>query len=268
MPESLIHTAIYAAYEAGQAILDIYSQDFTVEYKHDKSPITLADKRANQIICEYLKNSEIPILSEEGSEIPFEVRKKWKSFWLVDPLDGTKEFINRNGDFTVNIALISIDTPVAGVIYAPVPDQVYFGLPNHGSFRIQGEKLKKCNAQNLKELITHCSPLPLVKNLDKFIIIASRSHQNAETSEYIEKIKSYRSNVSYLSKGSSLKFCAIAEGSADLYPRMGPTMEWDTAAGHAIAKHSGCTVLNASTHTPLVYNKESLLNPFFVVERK
>jgi len=268
MTEPLIYTAILAAYEAGQAILEIYSQDFAIEYKPDQSPITLADKKAHRIISGHLEKSGIPVLSEEGSEIPFEVRKDWKSFWLVDPLDGTKEFINRNGDFTVNIALILDTVPVAGVIYAPVPDMVYFALPVHGSFRIKGDLLVEHSRENLDELIRFCTPLPAVRNEDGFVIVASRSHQNRETSEFIESMQSSRNNVTFLSKGSSLKFCAVAEGSADLYPRLGPTMEWDTAAGHAIAMHAGCTVFNAITLAPLVYNKESLLNPSFLVERK
>ena len=187
---------------------------------------------------------------------------------MVDPLDGTKEFINKNGDFTVNIALISDRTPVAGVIYAPVPDMIYFALPGYGSYRLEGKSLQLCNGNTLNEIIGLSAKLPENLHPGDYCIVASRSHQNKETADFIEKIKASRKDVSYLSKGSSLKFCLMAEGSADLYPRMGPTMEWDTAAGHAIAFHAGCTIFDPLTNKPLIYNKESLLNPYFVVERK
>jgi 3'(2'), 5'-bisphosphate nucleotidase len=268
MIEELILTAILASNEAGKAIMKIYLEDYDIEYKKDNSPLTLADKQAHSIITTYLEKSGIPILSEEGAEIPYNERKNWKSFWLVDPLDGTKEFINRNGDFTVNIALIQGGTPMAGVIYAPVPDMVYFALPGFGAFKISGNDLLNCNKLTLQDITRSAKKLPEMKDSDEYIIVASRSHQNSETIEFIEKIKTSRNNVVFLSKGSSLKFCALAEGSADIYPRMGPTMEWDTAAGHAIALHAGCAIYDASTHLPLIYNKESLLNPYFVVERE
>jgi 3'(2'), 5'-bisphosphate nucleotidase len=269
MIENLIHTAILAAFDAGQSIMEVYGQEnFSIEYKLDHSPLTLADKHAHTVISEYLTECGIPVLSEEGSDIPFGVRKYWSSFWLVDPLDGTKEFINRNGDFTVNIALISDQIPVAGVIYAPVPDLLYYALPGYGSFRMEGNCFRRNIELSLLRIMELSSLLPERTNRDDYVIVASRSHQSKETAEFIEQVNEPGMKVKYVSKGSSLKFCLLAEGSADLYPRMGPTMEWDTAAGHAIASLAGCTVTDPSTGKALVYNKESLLNPFFVVERK
>jgi 3'(2'), 5'-bisphosphate nucleotidase len=267
MIETLMLSAISAAYDAGLAIMEVYENEFDIEYKQDLSPLTLADKRAHQIVSEQLSSNGIPILSEEGAEIQYIERKAWTLFWMVDPLDGTKEFIKRNGDFTVNIALIENQVPIAGVIFAPVPDLVYYALPTYGAFRIEGKTLKDYKKQNLDELIGLSTRLPVIGESEHYCIVASRSHQNKETMDFIESVKSDK-KITFLSIGSSLKFCAIAEGTADLYPRMGPTMEWDTAAGHAIAIQSGCSVLNVTNGSSLLYNKESLLNPYFVVKRK
>lgn len=247
--------------------MKIYSHDFKVEYKQDKSPLTQADITAHQIITSGLEPGGLPVLSEEGADIPFSVRSKWQQFWMVDPLDGTKEFVNRNGDFTVNIALIVGNLPVAGVIYAPVPDMMYFSLPGYGAFRIPGDKLKTTNFVSIDQIIQSSDKLPCKHPENNFVVVASRSHINQETKAFIDEISKSKSELTFLSKGSSLKFCAMAEGTADLYPRMGPTMEWDTAAGHAIATQAGCNVINPVSGTPLIYNKESLLNPWFVVAK-
>ncbi|NVO18274.1 MAG: 3'(2'),5'-bisphosphate nucleotidase CysQ [Bacteroidetes bacterium] len=268
MIDSLINIAIRAAIEAGTAIMDVYATDFAIELKSDKSPLTLADQRAHSIIAEYLEKTNLPILSEEGADIPFHERKDWISFWLVDPLDGTKEFINRNGDFTVNIALIEDSRSIAGVVYAPVPDLLYFALPLYGAFRVDGSYLKQEPFPSFSDILENSSRLPVMLNSEDYVIVASRSHQNEETSNLIQQISASRGKVTFLSKGSSLKFCAVAEGSADYYPRLGPTMEWDTAAGHAIALHAKCQVFNPETSEAIIYNKESLLNPFFIVERQ
>lgn len=232
--------------EAGEAILDIYnSEDFGIEIKSDNSPLTKADKASNEIIEKGLKKllPDIPILSEEGKEIPFEERKSWKQFWLVDPLDGTKEFIKRNGEFTVNIALIENSTPAFGVIYVPVTGEIYYGGPDSGSWK---------NDQQI-----------FVSNRtsqDKLSVVQSRSHSGEEESEFYSNYKIKES----LSKGSSLKICLVAEGKAEIYFRSGPTWEWDTGAGHAILLGAGGYFVNKDK-SELVYNKEIIKNFGFIV---
>lgn len=260
-------TAIKAAYMAGQEILKVYSRNFTVEYKVDNSPLTEADKAAHNTISGQLSGFGIPILSEEGRDIPYEERQNWNLFWLVDPLDGTKEFVNRNGEFTVNIALIEQDRPVAGIIYAPVTDSLYVGIEEYGAFRINGKKYLESNIRSLSELKAISELLPVEKASRIYTVLASRSHSNPETEAYLKKVAVSHPEVEFLERGSSLKFCSMAEGSADLYPRLGPTMEWDTAAGHAIAIQAGCNVNQFETGLPLMYNKQSLLNPWFIVSR-
>ena len=241
--------AIKAAREAGKAIMAIYhSEDFNIQIKEDDSPLTKADKEAHGIIINYLKKTGLPILSEEGASIPYEVRKNWKLFWMVDPLDGTKEFIKRNGEFTVNIALIENGVPVFGVVYAPVLDKLYYGGEGLGTFLQHNNKTTKLEKQqNITE---------------KVRIVASRSHLNKETQDFIDQFK----NAEMVSMGSSLKFMVLAEGKADYYPRFAPTMEWDTAAAHAVVKAVGYQVIEPNMKKPLIYNKENLLNPYFLVE--
>ncbi len=240
------------ARRAGQAIMEIYnSEDFNVEVKGDGSPLTRADKAAHLVIAEGLEEHfpEIPVLSEEGKNIPYETRKNWRTFFLVDPLDGTKEFIKRNGEFTVNIALIEEGNPIAGVVYAPVLDTMYAAeIDASGQWQ-----LETINQE------------PETSNQKPYRIVASRSHNNELTEAFIEEKRKDHSKVEIVPMGSSLKICLVAEGKADVYPRLGPTMEWDTAAAHAIALAAGCTVLEYESNTPLTYNKENLLNPFFVV---
>ncbi len=253
----LTEIAIKAAIKAGDEILDVYQNtDFDIEYKSDNSPLTLADKRAHKVIVEHLIPTNIPILSEEGKTIPFDERKSWEQFWLVDPLDGTKEFIKRNNEFTVNIALIQGDSPIAGVVFVPVTRVLYWADQN-GSFRANvGEE------SELNEI----EQLPVSSKRTTFVIVGSKSHMNPETEEFIQSIDTKGKAIEIKSKGSSLKICMVAEGNADIYPRLGPTMEWDTAAGHAIVKFAGKKVFQFENKEQVVYNKENLLNPWFVVE--
>lgn len=246
------------AEKAGEAIMEIYARDFTVETKGDSSPLTEADKKANTVILDGLKNlyPAIPFISEETKLTPYEERKNWTRFWLIDPLDGTKEFIKKNGEFTVNIALIENGIPVLGVVYVPAKKETYAGVKNLGSFK----KEDRADTFDLIQNTIHYSTKPSV------IVVGSRSHLSDETLQFVEDLKAQGKNVEFNSSGSSLKFCLVAEGKADVYPRFGPTMEWDTAAAHAVALYAGKNVMNHETKQPLTYNKENLLNPWFVVE--
>jgi 3'(2'), 5'-bisphosphate nucleotidase len=257
--------AVQAALEAGQAIMEVYGTgDFGIEVKADHSPLTLADKRAHEIIVSHLAATSLPVLSEEGQHTPYGERSAWKCFWLVDPLDGTKEFISRNGEFTVNIALVEETKAVFGVVYAPVINELYVGIPGRGAFRCQMERNFK---QPLDYLLQFAEQLPLeMQDEDRFRVVASRSHYNEETRKYVESIDSGGREISLVNKGSSLKICMVASGEAQLYPRMGPTMEWDTAAAHAVVKASGKNVYRSDNGEELHYNKQNLLNPFFVVK--
>lgn len=255
---ALTEIAINAAIKAGKEILDVYyNSDFNVEFKSDNSPLTIADKRAHHAILEILDQTEIPVLSEEGKTIPFEERINWKLFWLVDPLDGTKEFVKRNDEFTVNIALIENATPIAGVVYVPVTKNLYWGNME-GSF--------KAFAENENEPFSNIQRLPLNLQKNSFVVAGSKSHMNTETERYIKSLDTKGKTVEMKSKGSSLKICMVAEGDADIYPRLAPTMEWDTAAGHAIVKFAGKEIFQYENKKPLGYNKENLLNPWFVVK--
>ncbi len=245
------------ATRAGEAIMEIYVQDFEVVTKEDKSPLTEADQKANSVIVEALKQHypHIPIISEENKMVDYEVRKQWKAFWLVDPLDGTKEFIKKNGEFTVNIALIEDGNPTFGVVHVPATGVTYYGIPGVGSYRLERGK----EAQKMDH-----NPIPY-QDKKHVVVVASRSHLTQETEDFVADLKAQGKTVDYLSSGSSLKFCLVAEGKADTYPRFGPTMEWDTGAAHAVALGAGRHVYKANTAEPLTYNKENLLNPYFVV---
>ncbi len=257
--------AIRAALKAGETILDVYgSDDFGIETKEDASPLTLADQQAHRIIMDHLEETGIPVLSEEGQHTPYPERSKWKRFWLVDPLDGTKEFIKRNGEFTVNIALVEEGKAVFGVVYAPVIKELYLGIPGKGAFRCRHEKNFY---QPLDYLLQFSESLPReAQNPDLFTVVSSRSHYNEETRQYVESLDSGGKEISLVSKGSSLKLCLVASGEADIYPRLGPTMEWDTAAAHAVVKASGKNVYRWDSGAELSYNKQNLLNPYFVVK--
>jgi 3'(2'), 5'-bisphosphate nucleotidase len=252
-----IETIIAIAQQAGNAILEIYqSENFSVETKADNSPLTKADKAANEVIVTALKNlyPEIPMISEENKTVPYEERKSWNRFWLVDPLDGTKEFIKRNGEFTVNIALIKNGKPIAGVVHVPVSGVTYYGAKESGAYKIKNGKTKKLNNVFI--------PYAEKQNIK---VVASRSHLSDETKEFVSILEKQGKKIEFVSMGSSLKFCLVAEGMADVYPRFGPTMEWDTAAAQAVAEAAGRKVLIHNSDLPLRYNKENLLNPWFIV---
>jgi 3'(2'), 5'-bisphosphate nucleotidase len=277
MPErsNWLYTAIKGSLAAGRAILEVYdSPDMQVQQKADNSPLTLADRRAHAIIKSAIGGFGIPVLSEEGRGIPFAERRQWPRMWIVDPLDGTKEFIKRNGEFTVNIALAEEGTPTLGVIYVPVTDSLYFADHERGAFKLDGcrkvglgEK-KTGGIGSLASLIEKAVRLPLPREHKRpFTIMGSRSHATPELEAYVEKMRRQYGEVDFIASGSSLKICRVAEGRADIYPRLGPTMEWDTAAGQAIATAGGAIVVRYDDGRPLAYNKENLLNPWFIVRR-
>ena len=240
---------------AGDEILKIYNQDFDVEYKDDLSPLTAADRIANEIIVSGIENKypQSKIISEESKHIPYDDRKRWTQFWLIDPLDGTKEFIKRNGEFTINIALIEHGVPTLGIVYAPVLSLMYYGAKNLGTY---------CIREGVKHRL---EPTKSYLEKDPIKIVASRSHLNIATIDFIEYIEAKGKKTELIQTGSSLKFCLVADGSADVYPRFAPTSEWDTAAGHAIVNYMGKQVIAIDTGLPLVYNKPSLLNTGFIV---
>ena len=266
---SALSIAIRAALAAGQDIMQIYtdpSQDFGIELKADNSPLTLADKAAHRRIVSMLEETELPILSEEGKPVDYETRRQWVAFWMVDPLDGTKEFIKRNGEFTVNIALILDTHPHVGVVYVPARRVLYFGDPLLGAYKVEDIVAWDEN-ESLPDLLSRAVRLPMEQPKDRpYTIVASRSHMNAETEMFIKEAKKEHGEVTTISSGSSLKICLVAEGRADVYPRYAPTMEWDTAAGHAVAACAGRWACQAGTDQHLRYNKEDLHNPWFVVQ--
>ena len=258
----LLIKAINASIKGGHAIMDVYASDFAVEHKDDKSPLTLADKNCNEVIENHLLVTDIPFLSEEGATITYSERKDWEYSWLVDPLDGTKEFVKRNGEFTVNIALIHNGNPIMGVIYVPVKEELYFAMQEIGSYKVRVNSVIK----NLETLIELSNSLPIDYKRENYVIVGSRSHMSAETELFFDEMKEKHGNIEVLAVGSSLKLCMVAEGKADAYPRYAPTMEWDTGAGHAIAKYAGFSVKQYNSTEDVVYNKENLLNPWFLVK--
>jgi 3'(2'), 5'-bisphosphate nucleotidase len=248
--KSLLSIALEAARKAGEEIMTVYqSDDFQTAHKVDRSPVTLADRRAHDVIDQQLNTTGFPVLSEEGKDIPFELRRNWKFFWMIDPLDGTKEFLKRNGEFTVNIALLENNIPVLGVISVPVSGEVYYAIQDQGAFYENDgasiQLLRRTSAD-----INH----PGLR------VVASRSHMNSDTANFIDKLR----DPQLVTAGSSLKFIAMAKGEADIYPRYIPCMEWDTAAADVIIREVGLKILNVENDQPLLYNKENLLNPYFI----
>lgn len=257
------------AAEAGAAISDVYHTAFEVSYKEDRSPLTMADQRSHAIILSRLTelSPRLPVLSEEGRDIPYKERKRWEYFWLVDPLDGTKEFVKRNGEFTVNIALIHGNKPVAGMIYIPEKKTYYFAAEGLGAYKLVSDNtnLPRLSYNDLLKESQRLSAGSRIQQGGRpLTIIGSRSHASKEFEEFVKAMKQKYPDVAILSAGSSLKFCLVAEGMADVYPRFGPTMEWDTAAGQCIVEESGGVVVDMSRKR-LTYNKESLLNTDFIV---
>lgn len=258
----LLETAIFASLKAGEEIMKVYSTEFDVEIKSDDSPLTLADRNANQVINTYIEPSGIPIISEENKQTDYKTRKNWNQCWIVDPVDGTKEFIKRNGEFTVNIALVENGIPIMGVIYVPVTKTLYYADAN----KAYKAELDSHNT-SLENVFLKAEQITSKPHATKARIVGSRSHLNEETKKFITEIEK-KEEVEIVSKGSSLKFCLVAEGKADIYPRYAPTMEWDTAAGQAICMAAGVSVLALPSKTPLLYNKENLLNPWFLVSNR
>ncbi len=264
----MLGVAIKASLFAGKKILEIYeNSDFEIEFKSDNSPLTIADKNSHLIINDFLLSTNVPILSEEGENIPYEIRKQWKYLWIIDPLDGTKEFINRNGDFSVNIALVDVNKSVLGVIFVPVTGELYFSNVDIGAFKTNVNDLNLFTKITLQDILKFSTKLPVIDSNRKFTIVSSRSNKSTETEKIISEFTTKHTEHNIVFRGSSLKMCMVAEGSADIYPRFGPTMEWDTAAGQAIAISAGAEFKIAGTNNDLVYNKENLLNPDFVVSR-
>ena len=256
--------AVKAAVEGGAAIMEIYAkEDLGVEYKEDQSPLTLADKECNDVINSYLIKTAHPIISEENRQLEFEERKDWDTCWIVDPLDGTKEFVKRNGEFTVNIALVKEGKPLLGVIYVPDTKELYVAdvaQKKAGKFILNQHEVIVADLDMDANLIG-----PKAASTELVRVVGSRSHMSEATENFVESLKGIYENVDIVSKGSSLKFCLVAEGKADVYPRFAPTMEWDTAAGQAICEAVGLQVISKETDKPLLYNKENLLNPWFIV---
>jgi 3'(2'), 5'-bisphosphate nucleotidase len=262
--EALLLAAINASLRAGEEIMKIYKSDFSVEHKLDNSPLTQADMNSHRAIKALLAKYNIPFLSEENKETEFvySLRKGWTRLWIVDPLDGTKEFVKKNGEFTVNIALAEDHEPILGVIYQPVKKMLYFGARGIGSFKKHVQVLESFAPE---VILASAHKLPLHQPDHKYTVVASRSHVDNETQRFIDELKKKHEDLELLPGGSSIKFCLVAEGSADIYPRFGPTMEWDTAAGQAICEAAGKQVIDHVTKKPIRYNRENLLNNGFTV---
>lgn len=276
--DDLLLTAVQATIRAGLATLEVYESEFHVDYKEDRSPLTLADTRSHEIIAGRLKHTDVPVLSEEGKNIPAAERRRWQRLWVVDPLDGTKEFIKHRGEFTINIALVENERPTLGAIFVPVKNVLYFGRLEDGSFRLDdGQALADLARADdagdargaIDQLKARSARLPLdLETHTPFVIVGSRSHATPELHAYVDQKRRELGEVRFVSAGSSLKYCLVAEGRADIYPRLGPTMEWDTAAGQVIAEAAGATITRHDTGGPMTYNKEDLLNPWHIVTRK
>ncbi len=260
--KQLLSAAIHGALKAGEEILKVYNSNFSVEEKEDRSPLTLADKRAHEVIEIVLHPTNLPIVSEEGEAPSYTERVLWPYFWMVDPLDGTKEFVKRNGEFTVNIALIHQQRPILGVIYVPVTKTLYFAAQGLGSFKMEFVSFLN---MDLDRIIANSVRLPLRETARNFTVVASRSHLSQTTEDFIAGLRLEHKQVEFISSGSSIKLCIVAEGNADVYPRFAPTMEWDTAAGQAICEVAGKQVIDYKTNQRMLYNKPELLNNWFIV---
>ncbi len=270
MYNELLHTAIKASFIAGEEILKVYNEPFTVDYKADASPVTEADKKAGAVIEQLLESTGIPVLGEEGEHFPYTKRKDWKQLWIVDPLDGTKEFVKRNGEFTVNIALCENKQPVIGVIYSPVFKNLYFAAKGLGSFKVNSHDVISIQQHSintdLSVFLDIAKRLPIHTQQRAYTIVASRSHLSSDLYNYIEQLKKAKGNVECINTGSSIKMCLVAEGIADEYPRFGKTMEWDTCAGQCIVEQAGGSMIDCETNEPIRYNREELENCWFIAK--
>ena len=248
-----LQIALEAAVKAGENIMEVYNSTESINYekKADDSPLTIADKKSHNTIIDFLKDTDIDIISEESKSIEYQERKNWEEYWLIDPLDGTKEFIKKNGEFTVNIALIKNNKPHLGIVYCPVKKILYWNDNDKKVFKREKEETSEIKKRK-----------PINENEEGLRVVVSRSHMSEETSEYVNKL----TRPELISCGSSLKFLYIADNKADIYPRFGPTMEWDTAAAHSILNALEIHVINLDTGRELSYNKENLLNPYFIIK--
>lgn len=248
-----LQIALEAAVKAGENIMEVYNSTDSINYekKADDSPLTIADKKSHNTIIDFLKDTDIDIISEESKSIEYLERKNWEEYWLIDPLDGTKEFIKKNGEFTVNIALIKNNKPHLGIVYCPVKKILYWNDNDKKVFKREKEETREIKKRK-----------PINENEEGLRVVVSRSHMSEETSEYVNKL----TRPELISCGSSLKFLYIADNKADIYPRFGPTMEWDTAAAHSILNALEIHVINLDTGRELSYNKENLLNPYFIIK--
>ena len=248
-----LQIALEAAVKAGENIMEVYNSTESINYekKADDSPLTIADKKSHNTIIDFLKDTDIDIISEESKSIEYQERKNWEEYWLIDPLDGTKEFIKKNGEFTVNIALIKNNKPHLGVVYCTEKKILYWNKKEKKVFKREKEETREIKKRK-----------PINENEEGLRVVVSRSHMSEETSEYVNKL----TRPELISCGSSLKFLYVADNKADIYPRFGPTMEWDTAAAHSILNALEIHVINLDTGRELSYNKENLLNPYFIIK--
>ena len=248
-----LQIALEAAVKAGENIMEVYNSTESINYerKADDSPLTIADKKSHNTIIDFLKDTDIDIISEESKSREYQERKNWEEYWLIDPLDGTKEFIKKNGEFTVNIALIKNNKPHLGIVYCPVKKILYWNDNDKKVFKREKEETREIKKRK-----------PINENEEGLRVVVSRSHMSEETSEYVNKL----TRPELISCGSSLKFLYIADNKADIYPRFGPTMEWDTAAAHSILNALEIHVINLDTGREISYNKENLLNPYFIIK--
>ena len=268
--EYLLPCAFNAAVRAGAEIMKVYhnSESYDIKVKSDNTPLTIADRLAHNKIKEVLGSTRIPILSEEGREMLYDERKNWDMFWLIDPLDGTIEFIKGNNEFTVNIALMSENECVGAIVYVPYLGKAYFAEQGCGAMLLEGVYPDENANYTNRDIRSKAQMLPLSSAThDKFRIAVSRSHQTAETAEYVEKMRKMHPEIDIIEQGSSYKFCLMAEGTIDYYPRTTTTYEWDTAAAELILVESGGLVRSLPDHRPLRYNKEDLHNPWFECHR-
>lgn len=267
MPLSdLLYLAVQAAFKGGEEILKIYETDFKVEIKSDNTPVTAADKASGKAIAAVLAHSSIPVISEEERVPSFEERQTFERVWIVDPLDGTKEYVKRNGEFAVNVALVEHNSPIIGIIYAPILKTLYFAAKGQGSYKIGEEELLNLKSLSMQELLHSAIRLPCESLPATYTVIASRSHLSREINEHVQKLHNLFGAVNMLNVGSSIKQCWVAEGRAHEYPRYGLTMEWDTAAGQCILEEAGSQLIDLSTALPMVYNKEDLRNNYFTAK--
>jgi 3'(2'), 5'-bisphosphate nucleotidase len=259
-----LRLAIDAAMKASVAVLEFYKRPYKIETKSDNSPVTEADKASSKIICDALEHTGIYVMSEEEACLPYKVRKEFDYIWSIDPIDGTKEFIKKNDEFTINIALIENESPYLGVIISPVNGTLYFASKNVGAYKTNIQT--NFDLSDFEAFIQRAELIDGHSKETNYTVIVSRSHLSSETYAHIEDLKKEYGELNYTYSGSSIKMCLVAEGMANEYPRYGTTCEWDTASGHAILKALGKDIIDVKTKLPLKYNKEDLKNPWFIAK--